>query len=341
MPTPHIRGFILGSRRSGSNLLRVMLNQNPRLSAPHPPHLLHGFTPLLAHYGDLAREENWRALVDDVVGYANLNPVPLLAGGEPLDARKVAARCRAPSLVWLHDAIYSEIMDSHGKTAWVCKSNDNIHYLEEIEAAFGDSARYIYLCRDGRDVSLSFRKAPIGPKHPYLCATEWSQTQQRMLAWESRVRPRVMRIHYEALTAQPEATSRALCAFLEVPFDPIMLEAHNSGEAARTAGQSRLWANLTRPVQAGNSGKWRQDSLHNVQQFERGAGPVLAALGYLPACAPLPPPCPAETGQILDEDRRLRDELQARLGQDGGTRDAQANFLASRRRETNRDAGRG
>lgn len=332
--TPSIRGFILGSRRSGSNLLRVMLNQSPHLSAPHPPHILHAFTPLLDNYCDLALDANWRALVEDVVGYANLNPVPLLAGGKPLDADVVAARCNNRSLTWLHDAIYSEIMASHGKTAWVCKSNDNIHYLEDIEAAFGDTARYIYLCRDGRDVALSFRKAPIGPKHPYLCATDWSQTQQRMLNWEARARPHTLRVHYEALITRPEATCRELCDFLGVAFDPAMLNAHNSGEAARTAGQSMLWANLTRPVQAGNSEKWRHDSLHNVQQFERGAGSLLTSLGYAPACAPLAPPCPVETEQIHAEDRRLREETLARLGQDGGTRDAQANFLAARRRET-------
>ncbi|MEW5789673.1 MAG: sulfotransferase [Pseudomonadota bacterium] len=331
MPQPGIRGFILGSRRSGSNLLRVMLNQSPHLAAPHPPHLLHAFTDLLPHYGELADEARWRALVQDVVAYANLNPVPLLADGHPLEAEAVAARCRERSLIWLHDAVYTEIMARNGKSAWVCKSNDNIHYLEAIEAAFADSARYIYLCRDGRDVALSFRKAPIGPKHPYLCATDWTRTQQRMLDWERRTGPRTLRVHYEDLTGRPEATCRQLCGFLGVPFHPAMLDAHRSDEASRTAGQSVLWANLTRPVQAGNSEKWRHDSLHNVQQFERAAGPALAALGYPLACAPLAPPCEAETASIHAEDRRLRDQVRADLGRDGGTRDAQAAFLVSRR----------
>lgn len=333
MSRPHIRGFILGSRRSGSNLLRVMLNNSPFLSAPHPPHILHGFTSLLPRYGDLTRDENWLTLVRDVVDYANLNPVPLLESNALLEPEAVAARCLQRGLIWLHDAVYSEVMDQCGKRAWVCKSNDNIHYLEDIEAAFADTARYIYLYRDGRDVALSYRKAPIGPKHPYLCATEWAEIQRHMLDWERRVGPRLRRVRYEELIARPEDVCRELCAFLGVDFDAAMLDHHNSGEAARTAGKSVLWANLTRPIQRGNSEKWRHDSVHNVQQFERAAATALTALGYSLACAPLAPPRDDENTQIQVEDRRLRDEVLASLGHDGGTRGAQAAFLERRRNE--------
>lgn len=331
--SPLVRVFILGSRRSGSNLLRVLLNHSPHLSAPHPPHILHAFTPLLPGYGDLARDEAWNRLVADVVEYANLNPVALLEDDSRLDPAPVAARCAGRGLIWLHDAIYSEIMERAGKRAWVCKSNDNMHYLEAIEAGFADSTRYIYLYRDGRDVALSFRKAPIGPKHPYQCALEWAREQRRMLDWERRVGARLQRVRYEDLITRPEAVCRDLCGFLGVEFDPAMLEAHASGEAARTAGKSVLWANLTRPVQSDNSGKWRRDSVENVSQFERGAADALDALGYALACVPLAPPDADEVAYIQAEDQRLRKAMLASLGRDGGTRGEQAAFLARKREE--------
>ncbi len=31
--------FMIGTQRSGSNLLRLMLNQLPEIAAPHPPSL--------------------------------------------------------------------------------------------------------------------------------------------------------------------------------------------------------------------------------------------------------------------------------------------------------------
>jgi hypothetical protein len=43
----------IGTQRSGSNLLRVMLNQLPEISAPHPPHILKTFFPLLPLYGNI------------------------------------------------------------------------------------------------------------------------------------------------------------------------------------------------------------------------------------------------------------------------------------------------
>jgi hypothetical protein len=38
--------FIVGTERSGSNLLRVILDTHPALSVPHPPHILRYFAPL-------------------------------------------------------------------------------------------------------------------------------------------------------------------------------------------------------------------------------------------------------------------------------------------------------
>ena len=32
--------FMIGTQRSGSNLLRLMVNQAPDIAAPHPPHIL-------------------------------------------------------------------------------------------------------------------------------------------------------------------------------------------------------------------------------------------------------------------------------------------------------------
>lgn len=327
MNQPLSRGFILGSRRSGSNLLRVMLNSSPHLAAPHPPHLLHAFTPLLPAYGDLTDDLAWRRLAEDVTRYANLSPVALTNSGEPLDPEVVLARAAARTLPALHDAVYSLIMEANGKRAWVCKSNDNIHYLEAIEAAFGDSARYLLLVRDGRDVSLSFRKAPIGPKHPYVCGQEWHEDQRRLLAWERVAGSRCMRVHYERLLGTPETVLRQVCGFLNVPFDPVMLEYHQTGEAERTAEKSVLWANLTRPLLDDNTAKWRRDAFDNVGQFERAAADSLARFGYELVCIPAAAPNAEELRAIEEEDARLRAEVRRTLGMDGGNRDAQAAFL--------------
>ncbi len=65
----------IGTQRSGSNLLRTMLNQLPEIAAPHPPHILRTFEPLLPIYGDLDQNGNFESLVNDVCSWVERNPV--------------------------------------------------------------------------------------------------------------------------------------------------------------------------------------------------------------------------------------------------------------------------
>ena len=65
----------IGTQRSGSNLLRTMLNQLPEIAAPHPPHILKTFEPILPIYGDLNDNTNFESLVNDVCLWVELNPV--------------------------------------------------------------------------------------------------------------------------------------------------------------------------------------------------------------------------------------------------------------------------
>ena len=56
--------FMVGEQRSGSNLLRLILNESPSIAAPHPPHILQRFMPLLPVYGNLDNNNNFKKLID-------------------------------------------------------------------------------------------------------------------------------------------------------------------------------------------------------------------------------------------------------------------------------------
>ena len=66
---------MIGTQRSGSNLLRVMLDGIEQIVAPHPPHILQRFLPLLPKYGDLADRSNFYRLATDVCQLVTVNPV--------------------------------------------------------------------------------------------------------------------------------------------------------------------------------------------------------------------------------------------------------------------------
>jgi hypothetical protein len=272
--------FMIGTQRSGSNLLRLMLNQLPDIAAPHPPHILQRMMPLEKGYGDLSKDKNFELLVDDVCKLVELNPVPW--EGVTLDRKNVAKHCRNHSVVAAFGAVYDIMAEQNKAKSWCCKSLQNINYLSELEAYYGDEARYIYLYRDGRDVAVSFRKAVVGEKHPYYIAKEWGATQRIALTQRKHIDPkRFSNLSYETLTGSPEKAMRGLCEFLGVTYTDDMLNFHESSEAKSAASSSDLWSNVVKPVMADNSNKFlREMSSEEVRIFELVAGDVLDALGY-------------------------------------------------------------
>ncbi len=271
--------FMIGIQRSGSNLLRLMLNQLPEIAAPHPPHILQRMMPLLPHYGDLSEEENFDRLVDDVCRLVEFNPVPW--EGITLDRKEVASRCRERSLAAVYGAVYDICAEAKGAKTWCCKSLANIHFVPQIEEYF-KKPRYIYLYRDGRDVALSFRKAVVGEKHFYHIAREWAHIQELALKLQREIEPsRFLPVRYEDLIGDPEATTRKICDFLGVAYQPSMLDFHKTPEAKRAASASELWHNVTSPVIKNNMQKFmREASRRDILIFESVAGQILDELKY-------------------------------------------------------------
>ena len=271
--------FMVGEQRSGSNLLRVMLGQADAIAAPHPPHILQRMMPLVPLYGDLADADAFRMLVDDVCQLVETNPVPW-ENIITFDRQEVIRRCHAYSLVAVFGAVMDIYAAANGKSKWLCKSMTNIRYAKELDAYFGNP-KYIYLYRDGRDVALSFSKAVIGDKHPYVIAQKWAELQRLCLREREIAPQRVFSVCYEELTADPEVVLRRLCHFLGIEYKAVMLDGHTSAEASRTAQSSSLWENLTKPILRHNTKKFLKGlSVQDLRIIESVAGDCLDALGY-------------------------------------------------------------
>ena len=306
--------FMIGIQRSGSNLLRLMLNELPEIAAPHPPHILQRMMPLMPHYGDLTKTGPFSLLVDDVCRLVELNPVPW--EGVTLDRKDVAARCREQSLVAVFGAVYDVMAEAWGAKTWCCKSLANIYYLPEINDYFRE-AKYIYLYRDGRDVAVSFSKAVVGEKHFYHIAKEWDEAQRLALSFREKVPGRrFFNLSYEELTTATERTIRSLCAFLDVEYKPSMLEFHKSAEAQRAASASNLWENVTSPVMKSNSRKFLKEARESdIRIFESVAGKSMDRLGYERLFAKKGEEQhfgPDEIRSFEAENKRLKDEIRQR-----------------------------
>ncbi|SNR74715.1 sulfotransferase family protein [Lutibacter flavus] len=270
---------IIGTQRSGSNLLRVILNQLSEVDAPHPPHILERFFPLLPKYGDLNIEGNFDNLIDDICKLVELNPVPW--EGFQLNRTKIKSYCKSNSLIEIFKVIY-ELKASFSKaTYWCCKSMSNIHYADKIEES-GIKPLYIYLYRDGRDVALSFRKAIVGEKHMYHLAKKWKEEQDLCVQLKEKLgNSRVFLISYEELLNDSEGVLKRLCNFLKVPYNNSMLTYYSSNESNITADSGKMWENLSQPIIKNNFNKFSKElSDDQIKIFEHVAGSTLLRLNY-------------------------------------------------------------
>jgi hypothetical protein len=281
--------FILGTERSGSNLLRVILGSHPSIVIPHPPHVMKYFTPLAAKYGDLSDPARLLRLIQDVrrLVCAHIQPWPWVPEVAEI-VERVGRRpgpSGPPDLFSVYAAFHDAVRDHEHKRRWGCKSTFMIAHGERIIAEWPD-AKLLWLYRDPRDVAASSRESVFSAFHPANTAALWKEQQDQGLALESAGVP-LLRVKYEALIGDAEGEVRRICAYLGEEFHPPMLEFFKGAEARKSASLSESWKNTAAPIRTEGLERWRGDlSPTEVLALESIAGPTMEALGYAPVNTP-------------------------------------------------------
>lgn len=268
--------FLIGSRRSGTNLLRLLLDAHPSLVAPHVPDLIIPFLPLEDRY---QRPGGLKDLIADVVEFIYADPVPWHLGA--LDEDAIASGCRDSSVFSVLCSVLEYCKRECGGDTWVQKEPKAIMHWERLDH-YTESARYLLLHRDPRDVLCSYRRIPHYAKHPFVVARQWSETQHACLdAMSSLPAERVMRLGYEQLVKDPRAEVDRICGFLGVGYDVSMMAFHERSAATQISASGEKWQSLDKPVSTGSLGRY----LKELEEWEIGlvesvAGPAMDALGY-------------------------------------------------------------
>jgi sulfotransferase family protein len=263
---------VLGVSRSGTTLLRVVLDRSPGIAIPDESF----FVPLLArrHGGTIDAD----SFLDDVAR------IPTVRAW---DVRVDEVRPRVRSGMATGDAIaaiFEAYAERQGKPRWGDKTPMYMRHLSLLERLFPE-AQYVHLVRDGRDAALSFLEMPEGtftrtwahPTTPAQFACLWRKEVSAARALGGRVGDgRYREVRYEALVSDPESTVSAICSFAGMPFEPEMLEYVGTVDVSDKPHQLRL----RRPPMPGVR-SWREDmSPSDVAGFEAVAGDLLEELGY-------------------------------------------------------------
>lgn len=270
--------FLIGTSRSGSNMLRVMLNVAQSIDAPHPPFFMEKLRPFQHGFGDLSNDANYRRLIDAACRLIETNHVHW---DWPIDREQVFKSCVSRSTIGVAYTLMDLSAQHQGKSSWLCKASGNVHFLPEIQENFPD-ARYLHLVRDGRDVAVSYLKAVVGEKTAYHIARQWAEEQRlcRDLG-QSVGQERYLCVRYEDILTDTENQLRRICDWLKLDFDPAMLNFHESHEAMKTSKRGALWTNLEKPLISDNMNKWEKElSPEQILVFESVAAEMLDHYGY-------------------------------------------------------------
>lgn len=246
--------FLLSSERSGSNLLRSILNTHSEISAPHPLETAYPWQNL-ADPASLSEAQR-RRLIRDVLINKRYSYHPMTV---PVDPDRVADRVETdatPTFCSIQSAIYQEICRAEDTSLWSTKYPGLWDCLEDAFEYY-DDLRVVYLVRDPRDVVLSFKTSNIDLYHPYFSAQRWQEEQERGIELLENHEESVHVIRYENLLQEPEGAVEAVCSFLDLPFEEAMLYYYETEDAQAASDSSELFENVGVPIKSDNYDKYR------------------------------------------------------------------------------------
>jgi hypothetical protein len=301
--------FIVGNDRSGTTMLRMILDRGADAAIPPESMFLTDFAPQIEHgVADPAQfmREVWE---HPKVKLWNLPgpPPPVPPGLSGADAVRFA--CEAP---------FKAYAAKYGKPRWGDKTPHYVHHVELLRSLW-PGARFVVLVRDGRDVALSLRKMPFGPNNAWAAAPWWARGIRAGEKAQADHPDAVRTIRYEDLAARPLEVVPEVCAFLGLAFEPEMLALETADRARIVRDQTSWFPTLFDGINTDAVGRWRREmSLRDQQIFAAGAGPELERMGYEPG-TPVPA-TPRQARWLNRQNEFMRDVnfLRLRLVQERG-----------------------
>jgi len=212
--------FVVGSPRSGTTMLAVLLDRHSRIAVPPETHFFWKFVPQVRNvWATASREE----LVDAALGFDRIADLALERGA----VLKRFEGCDK-TVANLLRVILETYASLRGAVRAGEKSPRHIECVPDIMEACPD-ARVIAIIRDGRDVVLSRMKQAWSsrgnPRRFGLFSMEWSDHVRLILELERKYGPdRFMVVKYESIILDPKPELERMCKFIGEEFEPRQLD---------------------------------------------------------------------------------------------------------------------
>jgi hypothetical protein len=268
--------FIVGSGRSGTTLLRLMLCSHSRISIPPETWYL---IPLLERFSTerpltAAEIESAASIITSHYRWPDMKI-------DAREFRRELSRLTEPCLRDVAQIVHRWRMSAEGKARWGDKTPVYVGIVPQLARLFPDS-RFIFLVRDGRDVAKSFQATHWVNRWLHDNTREWSRALECERRWvDSELRARVLRVHYEKLVVETETTLQQVCRFIGEEFEPQMLMWQGHVDKQVPLRESGIHKKLKLRIDPQGVDRWKREmSAREIFVGEAFMGGHLTRMGY-------------------------------------------------------------
>lgn len=273
--------FLVGMPRSGTKLLRDLLNRHPRVNIPD---VETEFLPWLVHragrFGDLSERSQFEKMYRQLARQSFFTY--RAAMGREISADTWYKTCVRFDISGIFEALVRVDVGAPvgADIVWGDKSPSYIDDLPLIAQLY-PRARILHIVRDVRDHCVSLNHA--WGKDMRRAAQRWALGVTAARRHGAALGSRYEEVRYEDLIRDPESTLKRVCSFLAVDFRAEMLLLTRPSESLGHASGARH-------VVADNHGKFiermKAATLADVEQI---AGQAMREFGYQPVMPARPP----------------------------------------------------
>ncbi len=264
--------FITGLPRSGTKLLRDLMNQHSMISIPRIETVL--FPYLVNKYGlgfDLNQPDNFELVKSEIeksTFYQNF-----LKHGLSLDLKTAVQE--ADLITWA--LLFEALLKFYGPKEYheeLIIGDKTPGYIDHTDLLLNiwPQAKFVHIVRDPRDYLCSVNQ--VWNKNIYRAANRWNQTMVNLEHRERLNDQNMLTVYYEQLLEQPENTLISICNFIGINFEASMLTLNESSELFGDAKGSTT-------IVRGNRQKYRQKlSKQQIYKIEQLVCPGARMHGY-------------------------------------------------------------
>ncbi len=271
--------FIVGSARSGTTLLRLMLSAHSRISISSEGAYIYRLRSTLPSCRDLSNPRHLKALHQELVPWLETEKFLSSPSLDQLLGWVGQFGADLYSIITFYGTWEARAAGKEPLAWWGDNAPYHVHHVPFFNRLF-PSSKFIFMIRDPRDAFASSKVALGYDVHTAVGAWEKSLLDGALA--ESYVGPaRIRQLKYEDLVTAPRARLQALCAFLGVEYEEAMLNYYHS-DAAKAVAQLKHHKNLLSPVFASSVGRYRQVlTREEIATIHRRLYSPMTCLGYL------------------------------------------------------------